>query len=198
MANFDRYVTSNMLNLTDSYAVKILICYFLRQINRPITPEQLTEIATADGVINYFVYTEAMNQMLEAGTLTLEIDEEGITHYVLSPIAKAGADDFKKIVPKSFRDRILASGLKFFAKLKNDQDVKCMVEKCDRGFSVRCICTDGSLVLMDLKLFAPDEEQAHMLRDRIMLDPTAFYGKVLDFASDNQEYKPIPEEVEDI
>ena len=64
MANFDRYVTPNMLNLTDSYAVKILICYFLRQINRPITPEQLTEIATADGVINYFVYTEAMNQKI--------------------------------------------------------------------------------------------------------------------------------------
>ncbi len=194
MANFDRYVTPNMLNLTDSYAVKILICYFLRQINRPITPDQLTEIATADGVINYFVYTEAMNQMLEAKTVTI-VEEDGVSYYALSPIATAGADDFKKIVPKSFRDRILASGLKFFAKLKNDHDVKCTVEECDRGYTVRCICTDGSLVLMDLKLFAPDAEQAQMLRDRILLDPTAFYGKVLDFASDNEEYKPIPEEV---
>lgn len=198
MANFDKYVTPNMLNLTDSYAVKILICYFLRQINRPITPDQLTEIATADGVINYFVYTEAINQLLEAQTLTLETDEDGISYYALSPIARAGADDFKKIVPKSFRDRILASGLKFFAKLKNEQDVKCTVCEDGRGYAVRCICTDGPLVLMDLKLFAPDIEQAQMLREKIMLDPTSFYSKVLDFASQNEEYKPIPEEADDL
>ncbi len=198
MANFDRFITPNMLNLTDSYAVKILICYFLRQIDRPITPDQLTEIATVDGVINYFIYTEAIEQMLEAGTIITETDDNGIEYYVLSKIGRAGADDFKKLVPKSFRDRILASGLKFFAKLNNEQNVKCDIAKTDSGYEVNCVCTDNNLLLMDLKLFAPDFEQATMLKEKIMLNPAEFYGKVLDFASDNTEYKPEPEEVEDI
>ncbi len=198
MANFDKYVTANMLNLTDSYAVKILICYFLRQINRPITPDQLTEIATADGVVNYFIYVEAIEQMLDAGTILLETDEDGMQYYILSDVGRAGADDFKKLVPKSFRDRILSSGLKFFAKLKNQQDVKCSITQSGKGYNVVCICTDNDLVLMDLKLFAPDLEQAQMLRDKILLNPTEFYSKVLDFATENKEYDPEPKEVDDL
>lgn len=197
MANFDKYVTPNMLNLTDTYAVKILICYFLKQINRPITPDQLTDIATNDGVLNYFVFMEAMNQMLESGTITIE-ERDGEEYYVLSEIARAGADDFKKIVPRSFRERILSSGLKFFAKLKNDRDVKVSVTEQNRGYAVNCICTDGTMVLMDLKLFAPDKEQANMLADKIMLNPSEFYGKILDFAVNNEEYKPDLKEVDEL
>ena len=197
MANFDKYVTPNMLNLTDTYAVKILICYFLKQINRPITPDQLTDIATNDGVLNYFVFMEAMNQMLESGTITIE-ERDGEEYYVLSEIARAGADDFKKIVPRSFRERILSSGLKFFAKLKNDRDVKVCVTEQNRGYAVNCICTDGTMVLMDLKLFAPDKEQANMLADKIMLNPSEFYGKILDFAVNNEEYKPDLKEVDEL
>lgn len=198
MPNFDKYMAPNMLSLNDTYAVKILLCYFLRQINRPITPDQLMEIATADGVVNYFVYTETMEQMLSSGMLLLQTDSNGVQYYVLSEMAKAGADDFKKLVPKSFRDRILASGLKFFAKLKNDHNVNCTVSSSDNGYSVNCVCRDGELVLMDLKLFAPDDEQAQMLKDAIMLDPTAFYGKVLDFASGNTEYTPTVQEIDDL
>lgn len=197
MANFDKFITPNMLSLTDSYAVKILICYFLQQIGRPITPNQLTEIATSDGTVNYFIYTEAIEQMLEAGTLTVE-EEAGESYYVLSEAGRAGAEDFKKIVPKSFRDKILSSGLKFFAKLKNDNDVKVSVTEQGKGYLVNCICTDGGIKLMELKLYAPDAEQAHMLADKIMLNPTDFYAKVIDFASNNQEYEPDTKEIPQI
>lgn len=197
MTNFDKYLTPNMLNLTDTYAVKILICYFLRQINRPITPLQLTEIATDDGIVNYFVFTEALNQLLEAKTITLE-EQGGEEYYILSEIAKFGADDFKTMVPKIFRDKILSSGLKFFAKLKNQNDVKVSVFEQARGYAVNAICTDGGLTLMDLKLYAPDREQAQLLADKIMLNPSDFYSKVLDYAIENEEYEPEAKEVNDL
>ena len=197
MANYDKYITPNMLNLTDTYAVKILICYFLRQINRPITPIQLTEIATDDGIVNYFVFTEAINQLLEAKTITLE-EQDGEEVYVLSEIAKFGADDFKQMVPKSFRDKILSSGLKFFAKMKNQNDVKVSITEQERGFSVNAMCTDGGLTLMDLKLYAPDREQAQLLADKIMMNPSDFYSKVLDYAIENEEYEPEAKEVNDL
>ena len=128
--------------------------------------------------------------------LTKDID--GVEYYYLSENAKRGANDFKRLVPKSFRDRILSSGLKFFAKLKNDNDVKVDVVKMDRGYSVNCLCTDSGIALMDLKLFAPDEEQAKMLSEKISLNPTDFYAKIIDFAIENEEYDPVPEEVSDI
>lgn len=197
MNNLDKYITPNMLNLTDTYAVKILICYFLRQINRPITPDQLTEIATDDGIVNYFVFTEALNQLLEAKTVMLQ-EQDGAEYYVLTDLAKLGADDFKRFVPKSFRDRILSSGLKFFARLKNQNDVNVSIEEQERGYSVNAVCTDGGLTLMDLRLYAPDKEQAELLRDKILLNPADFYGKVLDYALKNEEYEPEAKEMSDL
>lgn len=195
MANYDKYITPNMMNLTDTYAVKILICYFLRQINRPITPMQLTEIATDDGIVNYFVFTEAINQLLDAKTITID-EQDGEEYYVLSDLAKLGADDFKRIVPKSFRDKILGSGLRFFAKLKNEKDVKVSISEQERGYTVGIHCTDGPLMLMDLRLYAPDREQAELLADQIIKNPADFYGRVLDFALNNEDYKPEITEVE--
>lgn len=195
MANYDKYITPNMMNLTDTYAVKILICYFLRQINRPITPMQLTEIATDDGIVNYFVFTEAINQLLDAKTITID-EQDGEEYYVLSDLAKIGADDFKRIVPKSFRDKILGSGLRFFAKLKNEKDVKVSISEQERGYTVGIHCTDGPLMLMDLRLYAPDREQAELLADQIIKNPADFYGRVLDFALNNEDYKPEITEVE--
>ncbi len=195
MVNYDKYITPDMLNLTDTYAVKVLICYFLRQINRPITPMQLTEIATDDGIVNYFVFTDAINQLLEAKTIILE-EQDGEEYYVLTELAKFGADDFKTIVPNSLRNKILSSGLKFFAKLKNNNDVKISISEQQRGYSVNVFCTDGGLTLMDLRLFAPDREQAQLLADKIMMNPADFYGKVLDYALENEEYQPEVKEVD--
>ncbi len=185
------------LRLDDTYEVKILLAYFMWQIGRPITRDQLTEIATADGYVNYFLYSDVVEQMLDS-KMILTKDIDGVEYYYLSENAKRGANDFKRLVPKSFRDRILSSGLKFFAKLKNDNDVKVDIVKMDRGYSVNCLCTDSGIALMDLKLFAPDEEQARMLSEKISQNPTDFYAKIIDFAIENEEYDPVPEEVSDI
>lgn len=194
MANLDKF--SNMMNLTDTYAIKILVCYFLKQINRPITPDQLTQIATEDGLINYFIFTEAIKQLLEAKTLILE-ERGGEQYYVLTDMARFGADDFKTMVPKGLRDKILVSGLKFFAKLKNENDVRISCTEQQKGWSVNVLCTDGGLTLMDLKLYAPDREQAELLGEKIMLNPADFYGRVLDYALENEEYSPEPIELDD-
>ncbi len=195
MANLEKYISSGMMNLTDTYAIKILVCYFLKQINRPITPEQLIEIATEDGLINYFIFTEAINQLLEAKTLILE-ERDGEQYYVLTEMARIGADDFKTMVPRAFREKILTSGLKFFARLKNENDVKISYTEQQKGWSVNVLCTEGGLTLMDLKLYAPDREQAEILGEKIMLNPVDFYGKVLDYALENEEYNPEPIDVE--
>ncbi len=189
MDSFERFLTSNMLSLTDSYAVKILLCFFLKQIDRPVTPDQLTEIATCDGIVNYFYYTEAVNSLLEAGTIKVEMID-GEDFYVLSEIGRNGADSFKTLVPKLFRNKILESGLKLFAKLKFKKNVSCEIIECASGYLVECICRDMDIVFMDLKLFAPDLEQAELLKEKILLNPSDFYGNVLDFALENKDYKP--------
>ena len=155
--NPEAHISENMKNISDVYEVQILLAYFLGQINQLCTPNQLTEIATGEGVVNYFVYTEAVSRMLENGTLELA-EIEGTNYYRLTEKGIEGAEKFKKLVPKSFRDKIYAAGLRLFVKLKNDRDVSFDIKPAKRGYNVHCRCCDDDMVLMDITLYAPDQE----------------------------------------
>ena len=180
-------ITPDIFNPTDVYEVKILLAYFLFQMDRPVTPNQLTEIATGDGIVNYFLYAEAVSEMLENETLSLS-EQEGTSYYVLTEKGREGAQSFKKLVSKSVRDRIYAAGLRFFAKLKAEHDVKFEITPVKKGYSVHCTCDDNGLVLMDLTLYAPDKEQAEYIKSKIMMNPTDFYCRVMDYVIENEEY----------
>lgn len=180
--------------LDATYEVKILIAYFMAQVNIPMTHNQLAEIVTSDDSVNYFLFSEVVSQMLETKMLRVKVID-GVEYYELSPKAMEGANDFKKYVPQKIRERVLSSGLKFFARLKNENDIKVSVSPHGRGYSVNCLCTEGDLVLMNLTVFALDEEQAMLLGERIKQNPAEFYSKVVDYAVDNSDYNPEPEEV---
>jgi len=183
-------IPTDAFNPVNVFEVKILLAYFLNKIDRPVTPSQLLEIFTGDGVVSYFLFVEAKEQMLKNGTLALE-EREGTEYIVLTESGKEGANSFnKELVTKSVRDRIYAAGLRLFAKLRAEQEMRFEIRKLDKGYSVRCVCEDGDIKLMDLSLFAPDKEQAEFIKSKILMDPSAFYGRVLDFVIANEEYVP--------
>ena len=70
-------------------------------------------------------------------------------------------------MPKSFRDKIYAAGLRLFVKLKNDRDVSFDIKPAKRGYNVHCRCCDDDMVLMDITLYAPDQEQANYIKSKV-------------------------------
>ena len=58
------------------------------------------------------------------------------------------------------------------------------------GYSVHCCLEDGSIKLLDLRLFAPDKEQAEFIKSKILMNPSEFYSRVLDYIIANEEYVP--------
>lgn len=198
MVSPDELISNELRNVSEIYRVQILLAYFLSRIDQPCTPAQLAEIATGEGIVNYFDYSAAITAMLENNTVQLtEID--GTEYYTLTERGLKGADNFKRQVSKSIRDRIYAAGLRLFTKLKNERDVTFEITPDGTGFQVRCRCMDGKRSLMDLTLYAPDEEQANFIKSKIQMDPTAFYCNVIDHVIENEEYVPSiePEDSEE-
>ena len=189
MNDLEKLRSTELNNVSEVYRVQILLAYFMSRIDHPCTPDQLSEIATGEGVVNYFDYTAAVSAMLENQTMELQ-EIDGIEYYVLTERGRKGADSFKKQVSKSIRDRIYAAGLRLFTKLKNERDVIFEMTPAGSGFQVRCICKDGDNTLMDISLYAPDEEQAKFIKAKIQMDPTDFYCRVVDYVIENEEYVP--------
>ena len=81
----------------------------------------------------------------------------------------------------------MTCALQFFARLKRENEVKCEIMEAKNGYYVSCRILDVSDDLLDMKLYAPDMEQAKLIRNKIMLNPSDFYGKIMSFALFNVE-----------
>lgn len=181
--------------IKDSQTVKILICYLLYRINKPVDSEQLYDIAVTTEIINYFLYQDAMDYLIKSGSIAVETNEDGTKLYKLTQKGINCARTLRGYTPKSYRDKIVQAALRYFARIKYENEVKIEYIPLEKGYYVHCRCLDISDDLLDLKLFAPDRTQAEMIGKNIMLNPAGFYSKILSIALNNEEEKFDPDDL---
>lgn len=173
--------------IKDVPTLNILLCYLLYKIARPVEPDQLYDIAIGTGVVNFFYYQDSIDYLLKNGLIQLENSESGEQLYVLQPKGAECARQLKSYAPKSYRDTLVLAALRYFARVKAEQELKIEYEKLDNGYYTHVRCLDIDCDLMDLRLYAPDLTQAKMIGEKIMLNPAGFYGKVVELALSNEE-----------
>ncbi len=191
-------IKPEVFNPRELYEVKLLMAYFLKQTGKPCTYVQLLEIFTGEEIVDYFLFIEAFKELLDAGVLVKQ-DHGGVPEYLLSEEGRSGAESFKKLLPRSVRDRILASGLRLFAHQKAEQSVSTEITEEGAGCKVSCTVSDGGAALMQLSLYAPDREQAEHICRKMKANSAELYGRVLDFVvcADDLPEAPFDDDEED-
>lgn len=179
--------------IKDSQTVKILLCYLLYRIKKPVDSEHLYDIAVTSGIINYFLYQDAIEYLISNNSISVETSGENKI-YTLTEKGISCAQTLREYTPKLYRDTIVRAALKYLAKIKYENEVKIDYIKLEKGYYVHCRCPDIDNDLLDLKLYAPDLTQAEMLGKNIMLNPAGFYSRILDIALNNSEEKFDPDE----
>lgn len=187
MEEYTKLSEAASTELKDVQTVKILLCYLLYRINKPIDSEQLYDIAVSTEIINYFFYQDAIDYLIKNDSIMVEKGENNSKIYILTEKGRSCAKTLRGYVQKSYRDKIVQAALRYFAHIKYQNEVKIEYIKLEKGYYVRCRCLDIGDDLMDLKLYAPDLGQAEMLGKKIMLNPTGFYSNILNYALNNKE-----------
>lgn len=172
--------------LSSVHDVKIAICYMLNKLDRPVTEEQLYEIVLNSEVINYFFYTEAIAELFKSGALSRK-SINGTELILLEEKGRLSSDYYNEFIPYYFRKRILRAAFSFFAKLKCESDADISINQVHNGYEVECTIKDTSFDLMRLSVYAPDMEQAEIIKEKIRLNPAGFYNKIITFALNNEE-----------
>lgn len=180
------------IELSSAHDVKIAICYLLDKLDRPVTEEQLYEIALNSEIINYFYYTEAMSDLLKNGSISKKTIN-GTECIVLEEKGRMGADYFNEFIPYHFRSRLLKSALRFFSKLRRESEAYFEITETPNGCELECTIKDTDYDLMRIALYAPDRDQAEIIKKNILLNPAGFYHKVITYALDNKEEKIEPD-----
>ena len=172
--------------LSSVHDVKIAICYLLSKLNRPVTEEQLYEIALNSEVINYFFYTEAIAELLKNGSVSKK-NINGENCIIIEEKGMLGSEYFNEFIPYHFRKRILRSAFAFFGKLKRESEADIEIKNISNGCEVECTIKDTNFDLMKISLYAPDSDQAEMIKEKILLNPTGSYHTILTYALNNEE-----------
>lgn len=182
--------------ISSVHDVKILLCYIMERLDRPVTAEQLAAILDDSGVISYFYFTDALEELIENGSLDaqeISSDNGGITRKLtLTEKGRLGSEYFNRYIHITFRRKLLRAAFSFFARLDREAACSCETEECDKGFKVSFTLDDGSCRLLDMSVYAPDKEQAEYISQRIKANPAEAYKKILGYLLDN------PNEEQDI
>ncbi len=194
MENYSKMSELATTELRDDQTVRILICYLLYRIHKPINSEELYDIAVSTEIINYFFYQDAISYLIDNQSIMVT-EENNVKIYTLTQKGIDCAKTLRTYVPKSYRDKIATATLKHFAKVKYENEVKIEYIKLENGYYVHCKCFDINENLMDLKLYAPDMKQAELLGNNIMKNPVGFYSKILELALTNEEEKFNPDDL---
>lgn len=179
--------------LDEVYEIRILLCYLIKNSPKPLTHDQITEIATKNNLINYFYLEDAIGGLVSLGYAALENAPDGKAYYLLTQKGEEIESEFKRCIPRALRDRIIDEAINLFAQIRRDKDVKCSIEKTDSGYEVHFTLLSENTVIADTKMFAPDISTANFFAKRINDNPSAFYTTILSYLSDGYDKVKINE-----
>ena len=135
---------------------KLMILYMLKQVNFPLTSAQLSNFFLEHEYTTYFTLNQALNELLEAKLLHVEITREGeeTLSFFGNKISSAIIEDIDEYLKEN----------KF--RLRNEVGVTAdFYKSTNQDFIVHCEVREGKSCLIDLELAVPDKDQAEIMCD---------------------------------
>lgn len=142
---------------------KLMNLYMLKQVNFPLTNNQLSNFFLDHEYTTYFTLQQALNELLDAGL----IRKESIHNSSRYEITKEGEDTLsffgKKISPAIISD--IDEYLKENRfRLRNEVGViSDYYKSTSQDYIVHCEVREGKTPLIELNLSVPDKEQAETM-----------------------------------
>ena len=118
--------------MTEKYDIKILICYLLDSIGKPLTMEQMNDIFQQEQVVNYFSFCDALKELIEDGHLRIANNDSGEI-YSLNPLGEETARRLDRSLPRSLRDNIVTTAMNLLSKRKLESENEVIIEPYQNG-----------------------------------------------------------------
>lgn len=169
--------------IDDKLTVQIYLCFLLEQLG-DLTYEQLSDIVTEIESLSFLDYLEALS-IAQENKLISRKDPSGVDTCTLLPQGETMSKEFYNRIPLSVREKSIEYGKKVLEMAELERSVICRIEKSG-GNSQPCFLTVKFLneingnELMDLKIFAPDYEQAKRMRERFYEKPSDIVAKIMN------------------
>lgn len=155
----------------DPRDVKLLICYLLSAVSRPLPEDALCRLLVDDGFATFFDAVAALDGLCRDGSV---VKQDGTC--AITDGGRAVARSFALRLPAADRERAAQSGLRLCASLRRKDETVCRVDELqDGGCQVDLRIRDGENDLVRIQLPTGDRAQADAVVRRFENDPARVY-----------------------
>ncbi|MEM1483975.1 DUF4364 family protein [Oscillospiraceae bacterium PP1C4] len=172
--------------LTMDYEIKILICYMLHQLERPMPISALIEVFVDEGIGNYFEAASASSGLVKSGHIVIETVEDERC-YVITALGINASQTFEKNLPLSIRNKAVEAAKRYFVMKKHRAQNKTELKKVPDGYLLTLTITDVGSDLLTLTILLPDIESCEQIQNRFIKDPIVVYKGVVALLTGSYE-----------
>ena len=175
----------NLGGMRSKNEIKTLICYLYNSVKENMDKGIIIQAILKQGLANYFETSSAFDDLVMNGNLVPADDE----HKTYS-LTEKGAEIAKQLdstVAYTIKEKAYACAVKLLAEKKKEIENKVNISKNDNGFTVECSVSGGDMDLMKLNIYAPEMEQALILKKNFLDNPNKAYKVMLALLTKDKE-----------
>ena len=175
----------NLGGMRSKNEIKTLICYLYNSVKENMDKGIIIQAILKQGLANYFETSSAFDNLVMNGNL-IPADDEHKTY----SLTEKGAEIAKQLdstVAYTIKEKAYACAVKLLAEKKKEIENRVNIFKNDNGFTVECSVSGGDMDLMKLNIYAPEMEQALILKKNFLDNPNKAYKVILALLTKDKE-----------
>ena len=173
--------------LRSKYEIKTLICYLYYSVKENMSRDLVIEAIREDELANFFEVSAAFDELVSDKSLVEADSVDGEQTYTLSENGRMIAMQLDSTVAYSVKDKALKCAIKLLADKKTARENYVDIEKTENGFNVKCTVSGGDVDLLSFTLYAPDIDQAEIIKKSFLSYPSTVYKSMLALMTKDRE-----------
>ena len=155
--------------------IRILICYIIKSLKKPMNRETVLESLQKDGLANYFEASACFDDLVKNKNIVAT--EEG--KYTLSPGGNMIATQLEDNLALTVKEKAVHCALMLIEQEKLDKENLVEIIKCENGYNVKCTISGGDMNLFSFEIYVPDYNQAKLVKKNFRKNPELIYKTML-------------------
>ena len=161
----------------DKLDIKFLVLYIASRLIEPVGIDVLTDLALCDDGVDYFSFSECLNELIESEHINKT--EDGL--FCATPKGIRNSEICESSIPYSVRIKADKNIAVYNQKLKRKGLVRSNITKRPNDtYTVTLSLSDDVDNIMSLDLMVADEKMAQQLSNHFQTNAEELYNKILD------------------
>lgn len=171
--------------MRSKYEIRTLICYLYSSVGKPMDKSLIVEAIQKKGLANYFETSSCFDDLLKKNNIELVDEKEGL--YYITDKGKMVADELNRTIATTVKERAYACAIELLEQRRIENENTVTISKIDKGYNVNFAISGGDVELMSFNVYAPDMNQAKLMRQNFYKCPELFYKSMLGGLTRNKE-----------